>query len=338
MKLADLCRAVGGSLEGNGDVEIREACPLDECRDGCVTFVERRADAGKLTGRNAGAVICPNDLNLKGHNLVRAANPKLAFARALKVLYPPPEPQRGVHPSAHVHGTARLGENVSVGANSVIHPGAGIGNNTLIHPNVFIGENARIGADCVIHPTACVLRGCVLGDRVILHCGAVIGADGFGYAKDGERHSKIPQVGNVIIGNDVEIGAHSAVDRATLGATIIGDGTKIDNHVQIGHNVKIGKNCILCGQVGVAGSCEIGDGAVLAGQAGISDHVKIGARAIIGGQAGVISDVPDGAFYSGYPAAPHREAMRLLAALKRLPDIEKKLEALLNKQNGKRAD
>lgn len=334
--LGELAERVGGTVEGDAGVEVAGICSVDDCKPAHITFLEKARDADRLEGQEPAAVICSPAAKVAGLPLLRAGEPRLAFARAVEIFNPPSRPSAGVHPTAVVHDSAELGEGVFVGAHAVIEAGARIGARTVVHPLVYVGEGAQTGGDCVLYPTTCVHKNCKIGDRVILHSGVVIGADGYGYVKEGEKHTKIQQVGDVVIGDDVEIGAHSAVDRATIGSTVVGEGTKIDNHVQVGHNVRIGKNCIICGQVGIAGSATVGDGAVLAGQVGISDHVHVGSRAILGGQAGVITDVPDGAFYSGYPARPHREAMRLLSLTDKLPGFEKRLgdlEALLQKLN-----
>ncbi|MFH1538133.1 MAG: UDP-3-O-(3-hydroxymyristoyl)glucosamine N-acyltransferase [bacterium] len=332
--LGELAKKIGGQVEGDSGVEIEGVCSIDDCMPGHITFLEKSRDAHRLkawpAAQSPAAVICSAAAVVEGLPLLRAGEPRLAFARALEVFHPPARPPAGVHSTAVVSDSAKLGKGVFVGANAVIEAGAAIGDRTVIHPLAYVGEDARIGEDCVLHPITCVLRGCRVGDRVILHSGVVIGADGYGYVREGERHVKIRQVGNVVIGDDVEIGANSAVDRATIGSTVVGDGTKIDNLVQVGHNVSIGKNCVICGQVGIAGSSSVGDGAVLAGQVGISDHVHVGSRVILGGQAGVIADVPDGAFYSGYPARPHREAMQLLKMIDRLPEFEKRLTEALD--------
>ena len=329
LTLGELARHIGGAVEGDTETEVLGICSVDDCREGHVVFLEKSRDAHKVEGKPFAGVICTHAAQVRGHNLIRVEVPRLAFAQVLELFHPPAKHEPGIHPAAVIHETAVIGENVYIGACAVIEANARIGDDTVIYPSAYIGKRASVGNGCIIYPATCVMHDCILGNRVILHSGVVVGADGFGYVKDGEMHKKIPQVGNAVIGDDVEIGANSAVDRATIGSTIIGSGTKIDNHVQIGHNVKIGKNCIICGQVGIAGSCVIGDGVTLAGQVGISDHISIGSRTIIGGGAGVITNIPDDSFYSGFPARPHREAMKLLSLIQKLPEMEQKLKELL---------
>jgi len=327
--LGEIAERIGGTLEGDAGVEVSGICSIDDLREGHVVLLEKGRDAGKVEGKPLAGVICAPGAQVKGHNLIRTEATRVAFAQLLALFHPQTKPEPGIHPAAVVHESAVIGSDVSIGACAVIDADARIGDDTVIHPSAYIGARVSVGNGCVIYPMTCVLHNCVIGNRVILHSGVVIGADGFGYVKDGERHRKIPQAGNVVIEDDVEIGANSAVDRATIGSTVIGSGTKIDNQVQVGHNVKVGKNCIICGQVGIAGSCVIGDSVTIAGQAGISDHITIGSNVIIGGSAGVITNVPDNSFYSGFPARPHREAMKLLSAVQKLPEMEKKINEIL---------
>ena len=322
LTLEQLGREIGADLEGDGACVVRGVCPLDDVRPDCVTFLEKTRDAAQLAQARPAAVICSRAADPPVPNKLRCDAPRLAFARALAVFHPAPAPARGIHIAAVVHEQAEVAPDAEVAPCAVVERGAHIGAGARIGAGCFVGQNARIGAGCVLHPRVTVLHDCELGERVILHSGVVIGADGFGYVPDDKgRQVKMPQVGRVVIEDDVEIGANSAVDRATLGETRIGAGTKIDNLVQVGHNCRIGRGVIICGSVGISGSVTIGHGAVLAGQAGISDHVTIGERAIIGGKAGVIDNVPPGKFYSGMPAVPHRSNMAALSKLQRLPEL-----------------
>ena len=230
-----------------------------------------------------------------------------------------------------MHPTARIGKGASIAPGATVAAGARVGARTRIAEGAFVGEGAEIGDDSVLHANVVVAPRCVVGSRCILHPGVVVGSDGFGYVWDGQRHRKIPQVGTVRIGDDVEIGANSAIDRATLGETVVGRGTKIDNLVQIGHNVVIGEDVILCGQVGIAGSARIEDRATLAGQVGVNDHVTIGKGAIATGQAGVTGSIASGLVVSGMPAAPHRDFLRRAAVVARLPELARRVEALEKK-------
>lgn len=325
----ELAKKIGGTVDGDCCVVVAGISDIEDVRDGCAVYVENAYSAARLVGKNPAVVICGEGLKLEGFNLIRVKNPKVGFAQALAVFHPSKMPPKGIHPSAVVEEGARVDASASVGALCFVGRGAEIGAEAVISSSCHVGEDARIGEGCLLHPGVRVLDGCVLGRRVILNSNVVIGGDGFGFAQDGGRHVKVPQVGNVVIEDDVEIGANSAVDRATIGSTVIGSGTKIDNLVQVGHNVKIGKNCILCGQAGLSGSCVLEDGVVLAGQVGVGDHIRIGAGSILGGKAGVATDIPPGVFYSGFPARPHTETLRIFSTLKRLPKIAKDVDKLM---------
>ncbi|HOO55759.1 MAG TPA: UDP-3-O-(3-hydroxymyristoyl)glucosamine N-acyltransferase [bacterium] len=328
IELGEFAEKISGALEGDPGVQVHSVCSLDDIKEGCVVYIEKERDSVLLESRKPAAVICDEKTIIEGQNIIRTENPKLAFAKALEIFFPPEPVVAGIHESAVVAADAVVDPGAQVGPNCTVDSGAVIGSGTILRANVFVGKNAVVGSDCVLNPNVSVLDACEIGDRVILHSGVVIGADGFGYVLDGGKHRKVPQTGKVIIGPDVEIGANSTVDRATLGETVVGGGTKIDNLVQVGHNDRIGRNCILCGCVGLSGSCELGDGVVLAGQVGVSDHVKIGSGAIVGGKAGVISDIPEGKFYSGFPARPHRETIKTYSFLKKIPELMERLEAI----------
>lgn len=333
MTIKELAERIGGEVEGDAGREALGVCSLDEIRDGCVVFIEKQKDdGGLLAGKDLSAVICSKTAQIEGQTLIRCANPKMAFALALGVFHPPHKPAPGVHPTAVVEEGAEVDPAASVGPNCFVGAGAKIGAGAVLRANVVVGPRAVVGKDCLLHPNVTVLDECVLGDRVILHSGVVIGADGFGFVEEGGRRTKVPQVGRVIVEDDVEIGANSAVDRATMGETRIGRGTKIDNLVQVGHNVHIGEDCVLCGEVGISGSCRIGSRVILGGQAGVSDHIKIGDNVLIGGKTGVIADIPSGVFYSGFPARPHRENMKMHALLKKLPEIISRLEQFIGEE------
>ncbi|MGH7534031.1 MAG: UDP-3-O-(3-hydroxymyristoyl)glucosamine N-acyltransferase, partial [Gemmatimonadales bacterium] len=260
------------------------------------------------------------------------ANPYLAYARAVALLHPQPRPQPGVHLSAQVDPTAVLGPDVHVGALAVIGARARVGARTVIHPQVVLGAEVEVGEDCLIHSGVQVRERCRLGHRVILQNGAVIGGDGFGFAKDPEgRYEKVPQIGVVVIEDDVEIGALAAVDRAALGETRIGRGTKIDNLVQVGHSVTIGSDAVIAGQVGIAGSSKIGNRVTLAGQVGVVGHLTIGDGAVVTAQSGVPGTVEPGAVISGSPAFEHRAWLKAVAVFAKLPELQKRLRELERK-------
>lgn len=328
MKLAQLAAVARADLDGDGEVEIERVALLAEASPRALVFV---ADARRLADAEAsaaGALLVPLNAPPTRKPALRAANPRAAFARVLAAFAPPAPATPGVHPTAVVASDARLAADVAVGPHAVVDHAAVLGPRSVVGAGAVIGARCRLGADCRLHPRVVLYPDTVLGDRVVIHSGAVIGGDGFGYAADGAEHVKIPQLGRVVIGDDVEIGANTTIDRATLGETRIGPGTKIDNLVQIGHNVVVGARVLIVAQVGISGSVTIGDDAIIAGQAGVRDHVTIGAGARVLGQAGVTKDVPAGATVSGYPARPHREALRLDAAAAQLPELLERVRAL----------
>ena len=328
MRLGALAERIGCRLDGDGGIEVAEIRALDEAGPTDLTFVADAKRVAQLPASRAGAVILPESAPAVDRPALRTSNPYLALARALAVFHPADRVVPGVHATAVVAADARVDAGASVGPLCVIASGAEIDAGTLLDAQVFVGANVRIGRDCRIFPQVTLREGTRLGDRVTVHAGAVIGADGFGYAREGTRYVKIPQVGRVVLEDDVEIGANVTIDRATLGATRIGRGTKIDNLVQIAHNVQVGEDTVIVAQVGISGSSRIGSRVTLAGQVGVVDHVRIGDNAVVGAQSGVGRDVPDGAMVWGSPAAPHLEYKRQLAAMARLPRLGKALRAL----------
>jgi UDP-3-O-[3-hydroxymyristoyl] glucosamine N-acyltransferase len=323
--LDDVAAAVGGRACGRatltGVATLETAGPSD------LSWVADERRAAEAARSAAGALLVSREETARGKPCILVERPQLALAAWLEVHRPRPVRKSGVAKGAFVHRTARLGGGVAVAAGATVEAGARVGARSVLAAGAFVGENASIGEDCILHPNAAVLDGCRIGARCVLQAGAVVGADGFGYVWDGFGHRKVPQVGTVRIEDDVEIGANAAIDRATLGETVVGRGTKIDNLVQIGHNVIVGEHSLLCGQAGIGGSSRLGRGVTLAGQVGISDHVTIGDGAVLTGQAGVARQgrVEAGAVLSGMPALPHREFLRRAALLGRL---EKALERL----------
>ncbi len=326
--LGEVAAAVGGRVAGDPDLRLSGVRSLEDAGPHDLSWVaaERRS-AGARTSA-AGALLVPSAEVAAGKPAVVVESPPLALARWLELSQPARRPPAGVARGARVHPTATIGRGASVAAGSTVGPGARVGRRTRIAEGVFLGEKAEVGDDCILYPYVVVRERCVIGSRCILHSGAVVGSDGFGYVWDGTAHRKIPQVGIVRIGDDVEIGANSAIDRATLGETRIGRGTKIDNLVQVGHNVVVGDDALLCGQAGIAGSARIEDRVTLAGQVGVNDHVTVGKGAIATGQAGVTGSIPPGAVVSGMPAAPHREFLKRAALVARLPELARRLESL----------
>jgi UDP-3-O-[3-hydroxymyristoyl] glucosamine N-acyltransferase len=328
VRLGDLAERLGAGLVGNPDLEIRSVAALDEAGPGQLSFASNPKYAGLLQTTRAEAVIVGPKGRVEGRAQLVSPNPYLAFARAVALLHPVDHPRRGVEPGAHVHPSAQLGEDVSALAGSCVDEGAQVGPGTVLYPGAYVGRETRVGRDCVLYPNAVVREGCILGDRVILQPGVVVGSDGFGYAQDGPAHVKIPQVGIAVLEDDVEVGANTTIDRAALGETRIGRGTKIDNLVQIGHNVRVGEGCLLVAQVGVSGSTRLGHHVVLAGQVGVVGHIELGDRAVVGAQSGVGSDLSPGATVSGSPAFDHREWLKAQAAFRRLPQLRQEVKEL----------
>jgi UDP-3-O-[3-hydroxymyristoyl] glucosamine N-acyltransferase len=322
--------AVGGRVSGDPSLTLTGVEALDRAGPSDLSWL---ADAGRrkeAAASRAGALIAPSEEAAAGKPAILVDSPQLALASWLELFRRRPRPRAGVSRRANVAPSARLGRGVSVAPGATVSAGARVGARTIVCSGAFVGEGAQIGEDCYLHPHSAVLDRCRVGARCVLQAGAVVGSDGFGYAWDGERHRKIPQVGIVRLEEDVEVGACAAIDRATLGETIIGRGTKIDNLVQIGHNVVVGEHSILCGQAGVSGSSKLGRRVTLAGQAGLGDHVSIGDGAIVTGQAGIFPrmTVPPGTVISGMPPAPHREFLRRSAIAARLPELLRRLEKL----------
>ena len=328
MILRELGHHLGCTVEGDGDVEILRMAPLSDAGPGDLTFVVGSKYADLLKQTRAAAVIRPASLPSPLPSLL-SENPYLSFARAVTLLHAPERPAPGIHPTAVVDATATLGEDVHVGAYAVVGPRVQVGARSALHAHVVLYADVEVGEDCLLHSGVHVRERCRLGHRVVLQNGAVIGADGFGFARDAEgRYEKIPQVGVVVIEDDVEIGALSAVDRAALSETRIGRGTKIDNLVQVGHSVQIGNDSIVCSQVGIAGSSKVGHHVTLAGQVGVADHIHIGDRVIATAQTGVGSNVEDGAVVSGSPAVGHVTWLRASALFAKLPDLLRRVRDL----------
>ena len=316
-------------LEGDGDVEIRGLAGIETAQAGDLTFFANPRYTTALRSTRAAAVILADDAPAAPCPMLRTAAPYLAFARAVELFSDAPAPPPGIDSASRVAADATLGDGVSVGPFVSIGSGAVVGPRTIVHPNVCIGAGVTIGADCVIHAQAALRERVVLGDRVVVQNGAVIGSDGFGFAHrpDG-THQKIPQHGGLVIEDDVEIGALVAIDRPALGETRIAAGAKIDNLVQVGHGVRIGRNALLAAQVGIAGSTVIGDDVVLAGQVGVNGHITIGKGARATGQTGITNNVPPGSLVSGLPAIENRAWRKAASSFVQLPALRKRLAAL----------
>lgn len=330
--LAQLAEIARGEAVGDAAASVTGVADLDNAGATDVSYCVSKAYL-EAAGRSlAGILVVPRDTPDLGRPMIRVANPYFAFSKILEV-YAPRAPRRdpAVSPLAHVAPTARLGAGVVVRPFAVVDEHAVVGDRTVLESGVHVGAGARIGADCLLHPHVAVLARCQLGDRVVIQANAVIGSDGFGYAFDAGRHHKIPQIGIVVIEDDVEIGASTTIDRATMGRTAIGRGSKIDNLVQIGHNCELGPDCAIVAQVGISGSTKIGAGVRMAGQTGTVGHVAIGDHCTIAARGVVTKDLPAKSFVSGFPARPHGEEKRIQVAMARLPELLKRLRALESK-------
>jgi UDP-3-O-[3-hydroxymyristoyl] glucosamine N-acyltransferase len=326
----DIAQLIGGQLSGNPDEPVAGVSGIREAQPGDLTFVGSPKYLSAVKTTRASIIILDHKGVVEdGRTLIRVDNPSQAFARAVAHILPPPVAFRpAIHASAIIAKSARLGKEVCIQAHVVIEDGAVVGNGCVIGAGSYIGHECEIGDGCHIYPHVTLRERTRIGNNAVLHSGVVLGADGFGFETVGGQHEKIPQLGTVEIGDDVEIGANTTIDRARFGKTRIGKGTKIDNLVQIGHNCVIGQHCIICGLVGIAGSTIIEDHVTIAGQVGIAGHLTIGANSIIMAQAGVTKDVPPGSFMLGAPAVPHAKFKRVNAALQRLPDLAAKVREL----------
>jgi UDP-3-O-[3-hydroxymyristoyl] glucosamine N-acyltransferase len=326
MKLSEIARAVGGELRGDGEVEIVDVAPIEDAPPGTLTFLADRRLAARLATTRAAAVLLPPDAPEVALPSVRVGHPYLAFVAAVELFHPPPpRPAPRVDPSAVIAASARLGPGAVVGPHVVVGERTIIGRDATLHANVTIYPDVVIGDGFTAHAGAVVREGTRIGDRVVLHAGAVIGSDGFGYLPLAEGIRKIPQIGTVVLEDEVEVGANATVDRAALGATVIGRGTKIDNLVMVGHGCRIGPQCLLAAQVGLSGSTTLGARVLLGGQVGLAGHRTVGDRAQVAAQSGVAGDVPAGAIWGGYPATDVRVWRRVTAALHRLPEALRRL-------------
>lgn len=343
--LSELAHLVDGKVIGDGGVEIERVVSIDEAGPGDITFLAHPRYRSFLASCKASAVIVGDGVAISASlalrkSFLQVARPYVAFARILQLFAPAPPYDFCVSPHAAIDPTATVGAEATIFPYVYIGKGVKVGRGAVLYPGVFLGDGVEVGEHCVFHAQVTVREGCRLGNRVILHAGAVIGSDGFGYAGEGRKRMKIPQLGIVEIGDDVEIGANTTVDRATLGRTVIGRGTKIDNLVHIAHNVVVGEFSVIIAQTGIAGSTRIGNEVILAGQVGIVDHVEVGDKARIGPQSGVPQSVPPGATLSGgIAAAPHKEWLKVMTLLPRLPELwgamrqlERKVAALSGKQ------
>lgn len=334
MKLQAIAELTGGRIIGDPDVEISGVSGIRDAKEGDVSLIIDTRTTPPLPRITASAVIAKKEVAGLTTNMLLVDNPRLAFSQVLEIFHPKPACPTGISADAFIGDNVHFGKAVTVHPLACICDNAVIGTRTTIHSSAYIGYGVVIGDETIVHPNVTIREGVKIGKRVIIHAGTVIGSDGFGYVTSEGTHHKIPQVGGVTIGDDVEIGSNVSIDRATTGTTVIGSGTKIDNLVQIAHNVKIGTDCLIVAQTGISGSVEIGNGTVMGGQTGVRDHIKIGNRAMIGAGSGVAHDIPDDQIYSGYPAIPHKRWLRAQSLYAKLPEYIKRLHAL-EKKSGK---
>ena len=330
--LSELAAFVGGAVVGDSALLVHGVRGLAEAGTGELTFYGNPRYHAQLVTTRASAVLIPRGQPppRAGLACIEVETPHLAYARIAGLFNPVRKHFPGVSDKASVHPEARVDASATVMAFCAVERGAEVGPRSVLYPGVFVGEDARIGTDCVLYPNVTLREGCMLGNRVVVHASAVVGADGFGFAFDSAvpEHVKIPQVGVVRVEDDVELGAGTCLDRATTGETVVGKGTKIDNLVQVAHNVRIGPLSLICAQAGISGSAEVGSGVILAGQVGVVGHIRVGDLARVGAQSGVAHDVADGQTVSGSPAIPHREWLKSAAAHRHLPALLKELRAL----------
>ena len=330
-----IAAAVGGTVDGDARATVTAVAPLDRAESHHLSFLANAKYAALASERRVGVLLVTRELAEAGNANARIVvdNPHEAMLPLLPLLYPAASQQPGIHPTAILGRGVTLGDGVSIGPGVVLGDGVAIGARTRLDAHVVIGDGVPVGEDCHLYPTVTAYAGTVIGPRVRIHAGARLGSDGFGYVYRDGAHVKIPHVGRCLIESDVEIGANTTIDRGSIDDTVIGAGTKIDNLVHVAHNVRIGRLCLLMAQVGIAGSVHVEDGCILAGQVGISGHVTIGRGARLAAQAGVFGSIPAGETWSGYPARPHREALRAQAAMFKLPSLIRALERLVERDD-----
>ncbi|MBU1042979.1 MAG: UDP-3-O-(3-hydroxymyristoyl)glucosamine N-acyltransferase [Candidatus Omnitrophica bacterium] len=330
--LNEIAQLIDGSVVGDGNIEIFGVCGIKEAKQGEITFIANPKYISLMDHTNASAIITTPDIKVSSKPLILTQNPSLAFAKLLTLVAPNEyDHYKGVHPTAVIGKNVKLGKNVSIDPFVVMEDNSELGDNSVLCAGVFIGHSTKIGCKTIVYPHVSIRERMVIGNRVIIHSGTVIGSDGFGFATVKGLHQKIPQIGTVIIEDDVEIGANVTIDRARFDKTIIKHGTKIDNLVQIAHNVVVGENSIIVAQAGISGSTILGKNVTLAGQSGVIGHINIGDNAVVAAQAGVTKSVPANTCVSGYPAKPHKKAKRINACVQKLPELYKLVNELQEK-------
>ena len=331
----EIAKAIGGHVVGDASAALKNFTTIETAQAGDLTFAENEEFFSRAEQSAATAIIADKRFSSATKTLIQVPNARVAFAKALALFFPDPKFPAGIHPTAVVASTAKIDATAHVGPHCVIGERVSLGARAVLLAGNYVGDDSKLAEDVTLFPNVTVYAHSIIGQRVRIHANSVIGSDGFGYVQDGPIHRKVPQIGNVVIGDDVEIGAGVTIDRGALGSTTIGQGTKIDNLVQIGHNVQIGEGCLLISQVGIAGSTRLGNYVILAGQVGVAGHLKIGNQVIVAAKAGVMHDIPDGQKWMWIPAQPDRTVKRQLIGIQRLPDLLKRVAELEKKLEGK---
>lgn len=332
---AEIAKLVGGEVVGDAAATLKSFATAEHAQPGDLTFAENEEFFARAEQSAATAVIADQRFTSAKKTLIRVPNARVAFAKALALFFPEPKFAAGIHPTAVVAKSAKIDPTAHIGPHCIVGERVKVGANSVLQGGNFVGDDSRLGDEVNLFPNVTVYARTEIGDRVRIHSGTVIGSDGFGYVLDNGVHRKVPQIGNVVIGDDVEIGSNVSVDRGALGSTVIGKGTKIDNLVQIAHNVEIGEHSIIVGQAGIAGSSKLGKYVILAGQVGVGGHLKIGNQVVVAAQSGVMHDIPDGQKWLGSPAQPDKQTKRQMIAIQHLPDLLKRVAELEKKPGGK---
>jgi UDP-3-O-[3-hydroxymyristoyl] glucosamine N-acyltransferase len=331
ISLAEIAELVQGNLRGDDHMEISGVAPFEEACGQDISLAAEAKFLNRMGESGAGALIVPMTCDSDQGNLVLVENPKAAFAKVMARFYPQPKPSDTISDRADIGAHVSMGSDVQIGPFVSIGEHVSMGHRVTLHPGVVLGDDVCLGDDVVIEPNVVIMDRCHIGNRVLIHAGTIIGTDGYGFAPEGEAYLKIPQTGNVVIGNDVEIGANNTIDRATFGSTRIGNGVKTDNLVHVAHNVTVGDNTLLIAQVGIAGSVTIGQHTILAGQSAVVPHVSIGDNVMVGPQSGIAKSIPDNQVVTGSPGMPHRTFLKVQRIIQSLPDLRKRILRLEKK-------
>ncbi|HZT23306.1 MAG TPA: UDP-3-O-(3-hydroxymyristoyl)glucosamine N-acyltransferase [Verrucomicrobiae bacterium] len=328
---AEIAKLIDGEVVGDPSAVLRNFAPAESAQAGDLTFAENEDYFARAEQSAATAIIAEKRFSSATKTLIHVPNARVAFARALALFFPEQKSPPGVHPTAVIASSAQIDPSAHIGPHCVVGERVKIGARTVLQAGCCVGDDSRLGEDVKVFPNVTIYPRTEIGHRVRIHAGTVVGADGFGYVLDNGAHRKVPQIGNVVIGDDVEIGANVTIDRGALGSTVIGKGTKIDNLVQIAHNVEIGEHSIIVAQVGISGSTRLGKGVILAGQVGLAGHLKIGNQVTIAAKSGVMHDIPDGEKWLGIPAQPDKDFKRQVVALRKLPELLRRVAELEKK-------